>query len=115
MKQTSLQSPGDCVYFKTCPSLLQLYNNRATSDVKDRLFLSLSQCGFRDGQPLVCCRDTVRSTVEPVTEPPKVPRSSLLPKPGVCGTDSIDSIYGGEVTNLDEYPWMALLAYSKRE
>lgn len=41
--------------------------------------------------------------------------NELLPEPGVCGIDTSNRIYGGEVTKLDEFPWMALIEYSKRE
>lgn len=117
---------GDCVYFKTCPPLLEIYNKRPATS-QDRLFLSLSQCGFRDGQPLVCCREsaavapppppTAPPTQSPVvaqTDAPQQPRG-VLPRPGECGIDAADRIYGGNRTIIDEYPWMVLLQYSKRE
>lgn len=114
------------MYFKSCPPLLEIFNRRPPSP-QDRLFLSLSQCGYRDGQPLVCCRE---NTVAPPPPPPSPqptqapvnpnqgqgpPKPSLLPKPGECGVDAANRIYGGNDTNVDEYPWMVLLQYSKRE
>lgn len=87
--------------------------NRKPPTNQDRLFLSLSQCGFRDGQPLVCCRET--APPPPVTQPPPPSnRQSLLPRPGECGIDADDRIYGGNKTKVDEFPWMVLLQYSKR-
>ncbi|CRL07282.1 CLUMA_CG020261, isoform A [Clunio marinus] len=108
------QYRGDCVYFKSCPSLLEIYNRRPPSN-QDRLFLSLSQCGYRDGQPLVCCRNFPESTTLPPPPPPTAPTQKLspLPLPGECGIDAENRIYGGNQTNVDEYPWMALLEYSK--
>lgn len=41
--------------------------------------------------------------------------SNLLPAPGVCGTDNTNRIIGGEITKIDEFPWMALIEYSKRK
>jgi len=108
------QYKGDCVFFRTCPSLLEIYNKRP-ANTQDRLFLSLSQCGFRDGQPLVCCRETATAATQPpppVTQPPPS-QNHLLPKPGECGIDAENRIYGGNVTMIDEYPWMVLLQYSK--
>lgn len=114
-------SLGDCVYFKTCPSLFEIFNKRPAS-TQDRLFLSLSQCGFRDGQPLVCCREAASVAPPPpavTTQAPvqqtQSPRNTLLPRPGECGIDAQDRIYGGNETKIDEYPWMALLQYSKRK
>lgn len=108
------QYRGDCVYFKSCPPLLEIFNRRPPS-TNDRLFLSLSQCGYRDGQPLVCCREFAPPPPPPtqppppqniVTQAPIVPQQpSLLPKPGECGIDAENRIYGGNVTTVDEYPW----------
>jgi hypothetical protein len=118
--------------------------------MRDRLFISLSQCGYRDGetlsfkslsrffanisfrlgQPLVCCKDEPASP--PPTQPPPPPPPAvtnapppasvndpyiLLPKPGspACGNDFTNRIFGGNVTEIDEYPWTVLLGYSKRK
>lgn len=35
--------------------------------------------------------------------------------PSNCGRDLSLRIVGGERTDLDEFPWMALLEYQKRE
>lgn len=111
-------SQGDCVYFKSCPPLLEIFNRRPPT-TQDRLFLSLSQCGYRDGQPLVCCRDAAPVQPPPTPAPtasPVVPQQpSLLPRPGECGIDAENRIYGGNRTSIDEYPWMVLLEYSKCE
>lgn len=40
---------------------------------------------------------------------------SLLPKPPNCGVDVEDRIFGGTKTMIDEFPWFALLKYSKRK
>ncbi|XP_025835878.1 CLIP domain-containing serine protease 2-like, partial [Agrilus planipennis] len=39
--------------------------------------------------------------------------SSLLPSTEICGVSSAERILGGEETELDEFPWMALLQYTK--
>lgn len=31
-----------------------------------------------------------------------------------CGADEQDRIFGGQITDLDEFPWMALLGYRTR-
>lgn len=99
---------------KSCAALVTRINKKPLAH-EDRLFLSLSQCGYRDRQPLVCCRP-VENAPAPVTPAPVPPpnRSSLLPRIGVCGIDAEDRIYGGERTKVNEYPWMVLLQYSKR-
>ena len=65
----------------------------------------------------VCCpqdtepNHTPKPVVPPVTEPASC---TTLPAPGVCGKGSIDRIYGGNKTRIDEFPWMALIEYTKR-
>lgn len=39
--------------------------------------------------------------------------SNQLPSEIECGYISSGKIYGGEITELDEFPWAALLAYKK--
>lgn len=65
----------------------------------------MSQCGFRDGQPLVCCRDMPATTpvAPPVTQPPPTAVNPLIPKPGVCGLEGGDRIYGGNQVSLIKY------------
>lgn len=42
-------------------------------------------------------------------------RSNLLPDKTTCGISTEARIYGGEATELDEFPWMALLEYQLRK
>lgn len=72
-------------------------SKKKPQDNRDRLFITLSQCGFRDGQPLVCCKD------EPAPPPPPPTTTTTaapvsnkdIPKPGECGIDFENRIYGG--------------------
>ncbi|XP_058462770.1 CLIP domain-containing serine protease B4-like [Malaya genurostris] len=36
---------------------------------------------------------------------------SKLPDPGTCGVQVSDRIYGGNITNIDSYPWTAILVF----
>lgn len=52
----------------------------------------------------------------PTTLPPTPPPNyinSLLPQPGQCGNVLSNRIYGGNRTKIDEFPWMALIEYTK--
>lgn len=40
-------------------------------------------------------------------------KESDLPQPGQCGTQLKERIVGGEQTNIQDFPWMALIQYSK--
>ena len=107
---------GNCIYFKSCPSLLEL-TQKKPPDTQDRLYLSLSQCGFRDGQPLVCCKDAPPPppTAPPTTPTPptvKPPSTKDIPTPGECGIDFENRIYGG---NRVSYQWEFLMLQLKLE
>ena len=40
--------------------------------------------------------------------------NNLLPEPDVCGlVNIINRIHGGNETDIEEYPWLALLEYSE--
>jgi hypothetical protein len=71
--------------------------NSKDNVLQNRKFLSLSQCGFRDGQPLVCCRPNKNKTPTTNTATVQViQRNTLLPTPGSgqCGIDFAERIYG---------------------
>lgn len=92
---------GQCIYFRECDPIMRIYNKSiVTSD--ETKFVTRSQCGSTpDKRLLVCC--TVIRRLEKVA----------LPKPPHCGIDFSDRIIGGQRTALDEFPWAALIEYSK--
>ena len=75
------------------------------------------QCGFDDINPRVCC--PIRRTSERLNNNTQniddqnvqynFSNNPLLPTD--CGKDLSQRIYGGEITDLDEFPWMVLLEY----
>lgn len=95
----------------------------------------MTQCGWEGVYPKVCCptgqgsngnSNNQAPTISPVVFPasnqvtkvdeiqrPKVSEQSLIPNIGECGIGTTDRIVGGTRTELDEFPWMALLKYSK--
>lgn len=88
----------------------RLYNIIATTPLSNsnREFLQRSQCGYAGGQVLVCCAPAA----SPVSGNGN--GANLLPQPGVCGSGTEDRILGGTATDIDEFPWMVLLEFSKR-
>ncbi|XP_028901450.2 serine protease easter isoform X2 [Zeugodacus cucurbitae] len=89
---------GRCISIIECGSLLPLVKENLSTDEKD--FLTKSVC--RQGTRQVCCPD-----------PPKIDREELLLPPN-CGKTSLTGrIYGGTTTDIDEFPWTALLIYTK--
>lgn len=80
----------------------------------------------------VCCPDSSTKSPHPTTTKnanlnvfdPQVPNkppidsftvlSDLLPTAQMCKANNDDRIVGGKKANEDEFPWMALLEYNKR-
>ncbi|KYM93571.1 Serine protease easter [Cyphomyrmex costatus] len=121
---------GTCISARDCTfvsNILQQSREQAIA------YLRRNHCGFEGSNPLVCCANSASISTRPsgvVTNPGIVSGSnlesvlspiesfqidlannSLLPND--CGRDLTQRIFGGERTELDEFPWMALLEYQK--
>ncbi|GBP27563.1 Serine protease 7 [Eumeta japonica] len=128
---TPLGVTSECVSLYACPSLLSAFEQRP---IPNRIvnFLRKSQCGFDGSTPRVCCgpipytRDPSTQTstappppqnnfnydgrVDPISSEDSVPAAR-----GQCGIDTNgDRLYGGQITDIDEFPWMCLLGYLTR-
>lgn len=124
---TPLGANSNCVSLYSCPELMRAFDQRPlSSDVID--FLRQSQCGFEGYTPRVCCGPLPSQQDRPQTTPP--PRSSRQPTQiqgdvdpvynedsspapsNECGLDNGgDKIYGGQLTDLGEFPWLVLEGY----
>ncbi|XP_045768442.1 phenoloxidase-activating enzyme 1-like [Maniola jurtina] len=126
---TPLKRQSDCVSIYDCPQLLTPFEQRPLPNHVIN-FLRQSQCGFEGYIPRVCC-----GPIPPAPggqTPTKPPGGTSLPRPiegedpvyeedsypesrDKCGLETgADRIYGGQFTELDEFPWMALLGYRPR-
>jgi hypothetical protein len=135
---------GECLNIRRCPELISILKSVPLNPASVN-YLRASQCGYENSGPLVCCpiRTEVqnpnpngndgRGTEGTVNYGPNGPSngpnvggptspgadnvhpetSSLLPSD--CGRDLSNRIVGGNITELDEFPWMALLEYRKRK
>jgi len=113
---TPRNEPGNCIGIKLCQPLITILQRRPVS-AADADYLRRSQCGFSGNEPKVCCPTsgsynnqdevTTRSTIY------KDLNSNLLPGANECGLSTENRIVGGEVTEIDEFPWMVLIEYQK--
>ncbi|XP_026732866.1 serine protease 7-like isoform X2 [Trichoplusia ni] len=121
---------SNCVSLYDCQPLVNAFNQRPLpSSVVS--YLRKSQCGFEGYVPRVCCgplpsndQPQPRPTQRPTSQPSNQDGggsgffqedSSPAPR-NQCGVDTNgDRIYGGTFTDLDEFPWMALLGYRTRK
>uniref|UniRef100_A0A182RTT5 CLIP domain-containing serine protease n=1 Tax=Anopheles funestus TaxID=62324 RepID=A0A182RTT5_ANOFN len=94
--------PGTCIPFRECPPLLALYSKVFTTPDEGR-FLANSRCGEINRRTLVCCATTDPSGQQST--------NSDLPVSPQCGIQLSDRIVGGQATELEEFPWSALIQY----
>lgn len=79
------QYPGQCVELSQCNNLFRL-RHKAPQTIDDRVYVSLSQCGFEGGRPVVCCaadapyplRSLAGANIRP---PPATQRPTLPSRP----------------------------------
>ncbi|XP_055691133.1 uncharacterized protein LOC129794355 [Lutzomyia longipalpis] len=98
---------GTCVKLHECKALYDILANKRPLTESDKQYLRERQCGYFDPTVAVCCAVEISSNSNF--------NNNLLPDPeqGMCGIDTSNRIYGGEITKIDEYPWMTLLRYKK--
>lgn len=103
-----------CIHLEQCTQLYNMLKKQPLSN-EDRSFLQRSQCGSNNRKVLICCpeRQIGPQTAAPTVESTQPRLGINLPEPGVCGNVISNRIYGGNVTKIDEYPWMALIEYRK--
>jgi len=113
--------PGQCIKVRDCAFLVKMLQQRPI-EPDDYEYLTKSSCGFDGRDPKACCpMSTETSTpVKPITNSgsitsrnPNGLSSRLLPTKSDCSVDNSDRIVGGEVADLRDFPWMALLEYQK--
>lgn len=121
---------GDCRSIYQCPSVLSQTQGRITRRIAD--YLRSLQCENGSGQyPHVCCAilNDFEQWQSPLLQPQLTQNvnpgrtnagnrnnGAHLPGQGSCGLTSLaHRIYGGDETQLDDYPWMALLEYQGRK
>ncbi|XP_031634378.1 serine protease easter-like [Contarinia nasturtii] len=102
---TPTRNPGYCLYLHQCPLLDQLPRH----DPRNVEYLRRSACGANNVG--ICCPLYVPPAPPPPTD------SGVLPTPGDingCGNHDLHAnIVGGEPTDIYEYPWIAMIEYTK--
>lgn len=87
-----------------------------TTSTRTLLFPSQDVRPWSFGNERVNNRSPVQAVQRPVfqSQQQSIDGASLLPQPPTCGAVSIDNkIYGGQDTELYEFPWLVLLEYRR--
>lgn len=87
-----------------------------TTSTRTLLFPSQDVRPWSFGNERVNNRNPVQAVQRPVfqSQQQSIDGASLLPQPPTCGAVSIDNkIYGGQDTELYEFPWLVLLEYRR--
>ncbi|GLV31538.1 Serine protease 7 [Carabus blaptoides fortunei] len=109
---------AQCISIYKCKVFTDALANRTSEVVK---FLRESRCGYVE-DPLVCCGSVAKyqyisTQAPPTTEPPNIQNHrnlNLLPNLKKCGLQVFsERVLGGNATDIDEFPWMAILEYKK--
>ncbi|XP_055847604.1 serine protease easter-like isoform X2 [Episyrphus balteatus] len=103
---------GLCIHLEQCTELYQMLPKKPLPQANIN-FLRSSQCGAVNGK--VCCSDRQMRPSPSISDSIKtrMGTDTNLPEPGQCGNVRSNRMYGGSITKLDEYPWMALIEYDK--
>ncbi|XP_039432139.1 melanization protease 1-like [Culex pipiens pallens] len=121
---TDEAKPGSCVDIDHCPFLRELAQATILS-TQERALLNRRVCGPRK----VCCEEPSGVTLNlPTSSTPaseiRVPivaartaisKKMTLPDTTVCGPDNLgDRIFGGNKTEIDQFPWTVALEYRNK-
>ncbi|XP_041982794.1 uncharacterized protein LOC121735881 isoform X2 [Aricia agestis] len=124
---------GNCIPLTSCEPYVQLIKT-ARTNVKSRMTLQRSQCGFDGSVPKVCCplpgipsqpptEATTTTTTTTTTAATAVVKTaddsdyvSAFPEPPVCGVSGgqFGKVVGGVDAKLGDFPWIALLGYTNK-
>ncbi|KAK9721049.1 Regulatory CLIP domain of proteinase [Popillia japonica] len=108
---------GECILLARCPTIVQLLKKKPLLP-EDAEYLRRSGCGFEGMDPKICCPlETGTTTSSITTNTPHEDTQQygdLLPSLSHCGHNEVFRILGGELSDLGEFPWMALLEYQTR-
>ncbi|XP_011629947.1 CLIP domain-containing serine protease 2-like [Pogonomyrmex barbatus] len=119
--------PGKCINARDCTLVANILQQSREQAIN---YLRQNHCGFDGSNPLICCINSTNVETRPgsslvnpgttqtsyaETTPTEIrvnlANNPLLPEE--CGIDLSQKLLGGERTELNEFPWMALLEYQK--
>ncbi|XP_043472965.1 serine protease easter-like [Leptopilina heterotoma] len=102
---------GSCIEIRSCPAMVEILKMYPLQSETVK-YLKESRCrvaGSSTSEVIICCPS--HSSLSFTTSNPSWNASDHNLLPTNCGQETMGRIVGGEVTDIDEFPWMALLEY----
>lgn len=116
--ETEDYEDGICVSVQKCDEVREAIAEGLTAGQRIWLRREQEKCEDAEQEDLVCCKRKLRPPIPRSYEDRKPLTKSyhdLLPDHTVCGLDSADRIFHGNLTYLDQYPWLVLIKYVDEE
>uniref|UniRef100_A0A182JBH1 CLIP domain-containing serine protease n=1 Tax=Anopheles atroparvus TaxID=41427 RepID=A0A182JBH1_ANOAO len=111
-------TPGECRPPGECAAYGKINDVSSLSSIPRFSFIKQIQCNGSDAVPFVCCPRTGESYLEPFVNETATPKNRVTSRLAFdadsCGIQSyVAKIRGGQLAEIDEFPWMAMLLYER--
>lgn len=111
---------GECVNYLSCQSIVNMLQAQSPVPSETYQFVQNSRCQGPTAYSVCCPESRAVVTPTPSVKPGKKGKCQAQtappdPRTECCGREasSDDRISGGNATALDQYPWLALIEYSR--
>lgn len=102
---------GTCIHLESCAELFEISTASPLSS-RSYAILLRSKCSVKNSKDFYCCsKIEEKQNVTSLQGVTRVGVPATLPGAPTCGSDFQDRIIGGNITQIDEFPWTALLFY----
>lgn len=114
------QIAGECRLPGDCAAYGKINDVSSLGSVERFSFIKQIQCNGTDTVPYVCCPRGSDSYLEPYVNSTTTPKNRVASRIAFdsdsCGIQSyVAKIRGGQLAEIDEFPWMAMLLYEREK
>lgn len=112
------EAPGECRLPGECAAYGKINDVSSLSSIPRFSFIKQIQCNGSEPVPYVCCPRNSQSYREPYVNETVTPKNRVMSRISFevdsCGIQTtVLKIRGGQLAELDEFPWMAMLLYER--
>ncbi|XP_049287587.1 uncharacterized protein LOC125766049 [Anopheles funestus] len=111
-------APGECMPPGDCAAYGKINDVASLSSVERFSFIKKIQCNGTETEPYVCCPRNSNVYLEPYVNETMISKNRVASRLAFdadsCGIQSyVAKIRGGQLAEIDEFPWMAMLLYER--